>query len=68
VVRVRGLEVGILKEHSWNKMSFSSDKKGFYPYQCANCGATGKRHGTVAFITPDRKHTIYCKTKAKRTT
>lgn len=68
VVRVRSLEIGILKEHSWNKISFNSDEKGFYPYQCKMCGATGKRHGTVNFITPDRKHTIYCKSIGRRTT
>ena len=68
VVRVRSLEIGVLKEHNWNKISFTPDKKGCYPYQCAVCGATGKRHGTITFVTPDRKHTIYCKTRAKRTT
>ena len=50
-----------LKEHNWNKMGFSPDAKGFYPYQCAACGVTGKRYGTVKFVTPDRKNTIYCK-------
>jgi hypothetical protein len=68
VVRVRSLEVGVLKEHNWGKISFRSDDEGYYPYQCAACGATGKRHGSVNFITPDRKHTIYCKSIMRRTT
>lgn len=68
VVRVRSLEVGFLKEHNWNKISWNSDKEGYYVYQCAACGITGKRHGTIAFITPDRKNTIYCKKISKRTT
>ena len=69
VVRVRSTPIpSTLKEHSWNKTSFTPNKEGWYPYTCASCGATGKRHGTVAFVTPDRKHTIYCKKISKRTT
>jgi hypothetical protein len=58
----RPLEIpSTLREHSWNKMSFNPDDKGFYPYKCRMCGITGKRYGSISFITPDRKNTIYCK-------
>jgi hypothetical protein len=50
-----------LKEHSWNKMSFELVDGKYYIYKCRMCGITGKRYGTVTFVTPDRKSTIYCK-------
>jgi len=49
--------------HNWGKVSFSIEKGGYYRYKCANCPATGKRHGTIAYVTPDRNYTIYCKGK-----
>ena len=61
VLSVRSLKVGLLKEHNWNKISWNPDKEGYHIYQCAACGITGKRYGTAAFVTPDRKNTIYCK-------
>jgi hypothetical protein len=47
--------------HKWNKMSFELMEGKYYIYKCATCGITGKRWGTVAFVTPDRKNTLYCK-------
>lgn len=68
VVRVRSIPIpSSLKEHNWNKLSWNSDKEGYYVYQCAACGIKGKRHGIIAFVTPDRKNTIYCKKIRKRT-
>lgn len=68
VVRVRSLPITIsLKEHSWNKLNWNLIEGKYDVYQCRMCGITGKRYGTIAFITPDRKNTIYCKTRAKRT-
>ena len=57
-----------IKPHDWEKKNLVIERgSSYYVYQCKNCGATGKRHGAIPFITPDRKHTLHCKFKRKRT-
>ena len=61
VLRVRTLPEIPQLYHNWNKISFNTDKNGCYQYQCAICGATGIRYGVIAFVTPSRKSTVFCK-------
>lgn len=52
--------------HTWQKHSLVTQKGGYDVYKCATCGATGKRHGLSAHITPDRRFTEFCKIKSKK--
>ena len=61
VVSVRNLPETPQMKHNWNKQSFDTDKSGTMFYRCSNCGITGKRYGAAAFVTPDRKSTVFCK-------
>lgn len=61
VIRVRQIDKSVNRKHDWKKISLVTEKGGYDRYRCSLCGATGKRYGLAAFVTPDRKSTIYCK-------
>jgi hypothetical protein len=61
VISVRPTDKPVNRNHRWKKESLVTEKGGYDKYRCSHCGATGKRYGLAAFVTPDRKFTIYCK-------
>lgn len=61
VISTRNSNKEVFRKHDWKKKSLATEKGGYDKYTCSLCGATGKRYGLAAFVTPDRSFTVYCK-------
>ena len=69
LLRVEVAPNAVRLRHAWKKSSLVTEMRGqrmFDRYKCAQCGATGKRHGVSSEIWPDSGTPKWCHPEKSR--